>query len=313
MEVIIRPTTAEAVNLTAKLIADAIRRKPFFKLGLATGATMEAVYADLAAMNKAGEVDFSRVVTFNLDEYIGLPPEDPNSYRYYMNKHLFSKINIDLRNTNLPNGLAEDEIEEGLRYEAAIEDAGGSVYTYNEGLCAENIFPCGTFEGDARPVLPGWTADENVFFTGEGIVFASDTAAKAVSIPVAVNGNAVQVAAEAEGEPEILLETENGTLLSPVNGVFFLPGGTQSVRVVLLACTGRVSSVTVRSHTCAFGSGENGVYTCSVCGAQISAAKDEPPASDGGGCASFAGTGACAVVAAAASAAAVLLMGRKKK
>ena len=96
-----------------------------FKLGLATGATMEAVYADLAAMNKAGEVDFSRVVTFNLDEYIGLPPEDPNSYRYYMNKHLFSKINIDLRNTNLPNGLAEDEIEEGLRYEAAIEDAGG--------------------------------------------------------------------------------------------------------------------------------------------------------------------------------------------
>ena len=194
-----------------------------------------------------------------------------------------------------------------------IEDAGGSVYTYNEGLCAENIFPCGTFEGDARPVLPGWTADENVFFTGEGIVFASDTAAKAVSIPVAVNGNAVQVAAEAEGEPEILLETENGTLLSPVNGVFFLPGGTQSVRVVLLACTGRVSSVTVRSHTCAFGSGENGVYTCSVCGAQISAAKDEPPASDGGGCASFAGTGACAVVAAAASAAAVLLMGRKKK
>lgn len=125
MEVIIRPTTAEAVNLTAKLIAEAIRRKPFFKLGLATGATMEAVYADLAAMNKAGEVDFSRVVTFNLDEYIGLPPEDPNSYRYYMNKHLFSKINIDMRNTNLPNGLAEDEVEEGLRYEAAIEDAGG--------------------------------------------------------------------------------------------------------------------------------------------------------------------------------------------
>ena len=194
-----------------------------------------------------------------------------------------------------------------------IEDAGGSIYTYNEGLCAENIFPYGTFEGEPQPFSQNWTAGENVFFTGDGIVFASDTAAKAVSIPVAVSGNAVQVAAEEEGELEILLETEDGTLLSPVNGVFFLPGGTQSVRVVLLACTGRVSSVTVRSHTCAFGSGENGVYTCSVCGAQISAAKDEPPASDGGGCASFAGTGACAVVAAAASAAAVLLMGRKKK
>ena len=108
MEVIIRPTTEEAVRLTAELIADAIRQKPFFKLGLATGATMEAVYADLAEMNKAGRVDFSRVHTFNLDEYIGLPPEDPNSYRYYMNKHLFSKINIDMRNTNLPDGLAGD-------------------------------------------------------------------------------------------------------------------------------------------------------------------------------------------------------------
>ena len=125
MEVIIRPTTEEAVRLTAELIADAIRQKPFFKLGLATGATMEAVYADLAEMNKAGRVDCSRVHTFNLDEYIGLPPEDPNSYRYYMNKHLFSKINIDMRNTNLPDGLAGDEIAEGLRYEEAIEDAGG--------------------------------------------------------------------------------------------------------------------------------------------------------------------------------------------
>jgi len=125
MEVIIRPTTKEAVNLTARLIAAAIRRKPFFKLGLATGATMEAVYADLAAMNRAKEVDFSRVVTFNLDEYIGLPPEDPNSYRYYMNRNLFSKINIDLGNTNLPDGMAKDEIAEGQRYEKAIRDAGG--------------------------------------------------------------------------------------------------------------------------------------------------------------------------------------------
>ena len=125
MEVIIRPTTQDAVNLTARLIADAISAKPQFKLGLATGATMEAVYAELVAMNKAGSVDFSRVTTFNLDEYIGLPPEDKNSYRYYMNHHLFNHINIDMRNTNLPNGMAEDEIAEGRRYEAAIRDCGG--------------------------------------------------------------------------------------------------------------------------------------------------------------------------------------------
>ncbi len=125
MEVIIRPTTQEAVHLTARLIADAINAKPEFKLGLATGATMEAVYADLAAMNQRKEVDFSLVKTYNLDEYIGLPPEDKNSYRYYMNHHLFSRINIDMRNTNLPDGMAKDEIAEGERYEAAIRDCGG--------------------------------------------------------------------------------------------------------------------------------------------------------------------------------------------
>ncbi len=125
MEVIIRPDAASAVKLTAQLIADAITCKPFFKLGLATGATMEAVYAELAVMNKAKKVDFSRVHSFNLDEYIGLDPADHNSYRAYMNKHLFSKVNINMANTNLPDGLAEDEIEEGLRYEEAILDAGG--------------------------------------------------------------------------------------------------------------------------------------------------------------------------------------------
>lgn len=61
---------------------------------------MEAVYDVLVKMNKAGEVDFSQVTSFNLDEYIGLGPDDVNSYRYYMNHHLFDHINIDKRNTH---------------------------------------------------------------------------------------------------------------------------------------------------------------------------------------------------------------------
>ena len=125
MEVIIRPTTAQAVELTARLLADTVKAKPACKLGRATGATMEAVYDGLVKMNKAGEVDFSQVTSFNLDEYIGLGPDDVNSYRYYMNHHLFDHINIDKRNTHLPNGLAEDELAEGINYEADIEDAGG--------------------------------------------------------------------------------------------------------------------------------------------------------------------------------------------
>ena len=81
MDVIIRPTADCAEAFAAKLIADALNAKPTMTLGLATGATMENVYKKLAAMNKKGEVDFSLCKTFNLDEYVGLPPEDHNSYR----------------------------------------------------------------------------------------------------------------------------------------------------------------------------------------------------------------------------------------
>ena len=125
MDVIICKTSADAEKLTARMIADAINAKPEFKLGLATGATMENVYAELSRLNKAGEVDFSQVRSWNLDEYAGLAPEHDQSYRYYMNKHLFNNVNIDIRNTHLPDGLAEDEDFEAARYDESIDEAGG--------------------------------------------------------------------------------------------------------------------------------------------------------------------------------------------
>lgn len=125
MEVIIQPTEQAAVNLTARILADALRRNPEMVFGLATGATMEAVYSELARMYREDGLDFSGAKSFNLDEYIGLPPENRNSYRYYMNENLFSKINIKLANTHLPNGMTDDINGEGNRYEAAIQAAGG--------------------------------------------------------------------------------------------------------------------------------------------------------------------------------------------
>lgn len=125
MDVIIMPTAAAAAKLTAKILADAINAKPDFKLGLATGRTMESVYANLAKMNKKGEVDFSLVKTFNLDEYVGLPEKNVNSYRYYMNYHLFDKINIDKRNTHVPNGVADDIDAAAAAYDDAIAECGG--------------------------------------------------------------------------------------------------------------------------------------------------------------------------------------------
>ena len=93
MDVIIMPTKEAACQLTARLIAEAIEKKPFFKLGLATGRTMERVYAILAEKCKAG-TDFSLVRSFNLDEYVGMDGSDVNSYRYYMNYHLFNNIKL---------------------------------------------------------------------------------------------------------------------------------------------------------------------------------------------------------------------------
>lgn len=124
MEVIIQPDTA-AAQLTARMIAGELRMNPRLTLGLATGRTMESVYAYLVAMHQKEGLDFSRCRTFNLDEYVGLPPEDPQSYRYYMNSHLFNHINIKLKNTQLPNGMAKDLAAECKRYERAIIQAGG--------------------------------------------------------------------------------------------------------------------------------------------------------------------------------------------
>lgn len=125
MEVIIRPTRQDAVDLTAKIIEKAIRERPDIVLGLATGRTMEDLYAELSRKCREEQLDFSLVRSFNLDEYVGLPPEHPGSYRYYMNYHLFNNVNIDLRNTHLPNGVTDDLDGEGQRYEDEIKHCGG--------------------------------------------------------------------------------------------------------------------------------------------------------------------------------------------
>jgi len=125
MEVIIRPDATEAAELTACLTAKALREKSDAVLGLATGRTMEWVYARLVTMHRQGELDFSRITTFNLDEYVGLAPEDEHSYRYYMNAHLFNNVNIDPVNTHLPNGVAPNLDAECAAYEKLIEASGG--------------------------------------------------------------------------------------------------------------------------------------------------------------------------------------------
>ena len=121
MEVIIRPNKESATNLAANLIANMVKRKPTLILGLATGRTVEELYDKIAEMN----LDFTFCSSFNLDEYIGLEATDKNSYRYYMNKNFFEKININIKNTHLPDGTAKDTSQACKDYENLINDSGG--------------------------------------------------------------------------------------------------------------------------------------------------------------------------------------------
>ena len=114
---IIRANAEQASATVAELIAAQIARKPDSVLGLATGGTPVETYRRLIEMNRRGEVDFSRVTTFNLDEYIGLDGDHPQSYRNFMDLHLFDHVNIDQARTFVPDGLVSSKSEtSGLRH-----------------------------------------------------------------------------------------------------------------------------------------------------------------------------------------------------
>lgn len=109
----------------ANIITAQVILKPASVLGLATGSTPVGTYELLGEYCENGDVDFSNVKTVNLDEYYGLDANDEQSYRYFMNKHLFEKINIDIRNTHVPDGKAENVDDECRRYEQLISSLGG--------------------------------------------------------------------------------------------------------------------------------------------------------------------------------------------
>ncbi len=115
----------ELSRMAGEFICAQVALKPDCVLGLATGSTPLGTYAHMVKKYQAGEADFSCVTSVNLDEYVGLDVTNDQSYRYFMNENLFNKINIDIKNTYVPNGLASDLGAEGEAYDAFIEDLGG--------------------------------------------------------------------------------------------------------------------------------------------------------------------------------------------
>lgn len=121
MEVILLPDPAAVTALGARILAQQVRSKPASVLGLATGQTMIGVYARLVAL----QLDGSQLTCFNLDEYVGLGPSHPASYRAYMEQHFYRPLGVDRQRAFVPDGLAEDIEAECLAYERRIEVAGG--------------------------------------------------------------------------------------------------------------------------------------------------------------------------------------------
>src|SRR5260370_12624112 len=104
MLVILKRDGQEISRQAAQLIASAVRKKPALTLGLAAGGTMVGVYQHLVTLHKQGSLDFSRVVTFNLDEYLGLPAAHPRSFHPFMHENRFAHVNVDPRNIHIPDG-----------------------------------------------------------------------------------------------------------------------------------------------------------------------------------------------------------------
>jgi glucosamine-6-phosphate deaminase len=212
MELIITKDYKEMSQQAAVLVNAHVIVNPKLVLGLATGNTPIGMYKELIRMNKKGMIDFTNVVTFNLDEYLGLGPKDKESYHYFMFQNLFSGINIKRRNINLLNGLTKDPNGECERYEEAIRKADGidlqilgighnGHIGFNE---PSDVFPTAThvvaLSEDTRQINSKFFKDKRKMPTGalsvgigtimkaKEIILLANTKQKAEAITMAIEG-----------------------------------------------------------------------------------------------------------------------------
>ncbi|MGO4371501.1 glucosamine-6-phosphate deaminase, partial [Paenibacillus sp. MCAF20] len=122
MEIIQFDTQQELDSYAARYITNLVKEKPQAVLGLATGSTPIGIYDKIVQIHNDERVSFKQVTTYNLDEYVGLQPQNDQSYAYYMNSHLFSRIDIVAEQTHLPNGMADDVEAECIQYDEMLAE-----------------------------------------------------------------------------------------------------------------------------------------------------------------------------------------------
>jgi glucosamine-6-phosphate deaminase len=126
MLLVLKPDPEEVGREAARMVASAVRRNPAVRLGLATGSTTVGMYQELVRLHRQEALDFSRVLTFNLDEYLGLSADHPQSFAYFMRQHFFSHVNVPPANIHIPDGSIKGDYRQYCAaYEQSIREAGG--------------------------------------------------------------------------------------------------------------------------------------------------------------------------------------------
>lgn len=202
----------------ANILRAQIIMKPDCVLGLATGSSPIGIYDNLVAWRQKGDLDFSRVSSVNLDEYRGLQPDNDQSYRYFMDTHLFNHINIDKSRTFVPDGLEADSDKACKDYDAIIENCGGvdlqllglghnGHIGFNE---PAEVFPSGTHCVDLAPS----TIDANKrFFASEADV---PRQAYTMGIRSIMLAKKIVVVVSGEGKADILKKVVCGPITPQV-------------------------------------------------------------------------------------------------
>ena len=125
MEVIIQKDYQQMSRTAADIVVEVLNAKPNAVLGMATGSTPLGLYQELVRLREAEQIDFSHVTTFNLDEYVGLPPNHPQSYHYFMHENFFKHVNIPPENINIPSGSTSNYPAFCAWFEQRIAECGG--------------------------------------------------------------------------------------------------------------------------------------------------------------------------------------------
>ncbi len=218
MRIILAVNNEEMSKKAAAMVRSQIILKPDCVLGLATGDTPMGMYQELIKIYENKEVDFSEVTVFNLDEYCNLSRKNPHSYYYYMHHNFFNYINVNKKNTHIPNGTAEDIDEECRNYERQIKNKGGiDLQVLGIGVNGHIGFnePDVNFEAETHLVkLDKMTIEANArFFNSKDKV---PTSAISMGIKTIMQSRMLVLLANGETKAEAIYKTIKGKICPEV-------------------------------------------------------------------------------------------------